>query len=120
MAAKKLVRYCALCNTLVQRQHPVCRSHLPYYLIHKNEIWLKELCAMEDKQARISTMESLPVFEGVEHTGIQRKSIRMRDQMIISERYVQKMKPKDIAQKYAIHYNTVLQVLKKHNKEEIT
>lgn len=55
--AQKSSRSCALCDTLIQSNHVVCKNHYEDYKLYKNEIWFKELVSSTRRQFQIDNEE---------------------------------------------------------------
>lgn len=62
--ARKTVRVCALCDTVIRDDFVVCREHLQDYRTYKDEEWFKVLVTAQRRQFEIDTEQSL-LAEGI-------------------------------------------------------
>ncbi len=108
------VKTCVICDRYINIKHTACYEHTPYYLANKEQPWMQELIKMERKQASISVMESLPIFDFVEHGKIVGTIENYRDVLVVAEKKHLQTENKDIARKYKTTSPNINHILKKH------
>ena len=110
------VRRCALCERRIKSSRPVCREHWQYYLDHRHEEFMRFLVATEDRQAKISVIESLPLLEEIDQEVMVGREKPYREKVITAQNETLGIYYKDIARKYKIPNQTVYNIIKRNKK----